>query len=289
MDEEKFRERTNAVIKEELSIASEVSNVSFRVLDMVLSEKDKKACQKKSPGLKYQEFSFKTEIAGKKVSVFVKHYLFANAIWFQMYRNSIPYNDGESATDGGKYNLLTIQCYSISGTFQRDEALNTIQHEIEHIFQGLRGSASILTFDKLYNIAVKNLNNDDRKIATLADLIYLSYRFEIDGFLNGLYGFLMTQENLPDFSTLKKSETYKRYLRFQKIKNTVIKNRNTYEKIATMIFGTNLNRIIKNAVRSEKYFFNRLGKVLIKVQKDKAEAGIGHLSTTKGRPQTPNI
>ena len=67
--------------------------------------------------------------------------------------------------------------------------LDTIRHEIEHIFQQIK-SGKVIPQNNAYNTFAQPmyLYNEDNITKTIANLIYLSERFEIDAMVNGLYG-----------------------------------------------------------------------------------------------------
>ena len=91
----------------------------------------------------------------KKILVEVIHYNFGNNEYFEQYETEITNSDGSSISDGNRLNNVKISCYSISNKFYSDNAMDVIQHEVEHVFQGIKGSKIITNFNKLYDTAAR--------------------------------------------------------------------------------------------------------------------------------------
>lgn len=281
--EETIRKRINESINEELSIADDVYRTSQNILETIINRIQKEPYTKFKEGIKIQRFSFNEYLLSRKIVISVIHYNFGNKYYFEKNSSLINYDDGD------RYNIIKIFCYSLSGALDRASAMNTIQHEVEHIYQGLKGSKNITQFNSLYTKAIQELNrntNIENKI--LSNVIYLSYKFEDDGYINGLYGFLMEKEELPTFENIKQTPVYKLLLQFREQLNIIIRNKENYNLLAFNTYGITISSIFKKARNAEKYLINRIGKIIIKVTKDKKSKG-NFLATTKGKITDFNI
>lgn len=282
--EENIKKKLNNAINEELSVSNDVYNTSLNIL-LKINEYIKKTEYKQiKKGIKTQEFSFHETILNKKILIEVIHYNFGNNEYFEQYETEITYSDGSSISDGNRLNNIKISCYSISNKFYSDNAMDVIQHEVEHVFQGIKGSNIITNFNKLYDTAANALQSNNLKLKILSNIVYLSYKFEIDAYINGLYGYLMQKEGIPTYEDIKKTPLYINLKVFRRQLNIISKDKE-YENISSTFFGIPLKKIIKNSLNAENYLINKLGKILIKVQQDKEKQGLGHLTTTKGNKQ----
>lgn len=282
--EENIKKKLNNAINEELSVSNDVYNTSLNIL-LKINEYIKKTEYKQiKKGIKTQEFSFHETILNKKILVEVIHYNFGNNEYFEQYETEITYSDGSSISDGNRLNNIKISCYSISNKFYSDNAMDVIQHEVEHVFQGIKGSKIITNFNKLYDTATNGLQSNNLKLKILSNIVYLSHKFEIDAYINGLYGYLMQKGGIPTYEDIKKTPLYINLKVFRRQLNIISKDKE-YENISSTFFGIPLKKIIKNSLNAENYLINKLGKILIKVQQDKEKQGLGHLTTTKGNKQ----
>ena len=282
--EENIKKKLNNAINEELSVSNDVYNTSLNILLKINKYIKKTEYKQIKKGIKIQEFSFHETILNKKILVEVIHYNFGNNEYFEQYETEITYSDGSSISDGNRLNNIKISCYSISNKFYSDNAMDVIQHEVEHVFQGIKGSKIITNFNKLYDTATNGLQSNNLKLKILSNIVYLSYKFEIDAYINGLYGYLMQKEGIPTYEDIKKRPLYVNLKVFRRQLSIISKDKE-YENISSTFFGIPLKKIIKNSLNAENYLINKLGKILIKVQQDKEKQGLGYLTTTKGNKQ----
>lgn len=280
LEEAKRRMQTKPrdLINEELSIAEEVYGTSTQIFLKVAEEIKHYPYSNYKKGVKMQEFTCTGEILGKEIDVKVIHYNFGNHSYFEKYKDEIDFDEGRTICDGDRFNYIRMCCYSITGQLDSAAALDTIQHEVEHVYQGLMGSSLITTYNDLYTTAANNLNNKDERIRTLAFLIYNSQTFEIDAFVNGLYGFLMQQNGFIDYDTICKCPLYERLLTYRTLLSNVLDDKEKYEDVCRLMFRKTLYQIIKSALKGEKYMMNKIGKVIVKARKDRQEQNIGHLN-----------
>lgn len=157
---------------------------------------------------------------------------------------------------------LTIPC--VSGTIIKSETIDTIQHELEHIYQQVMMSK--MFSDSMSYAKVKtNMCSENELINKTARLVYGCIKSEQDGFVNGLYAYLMSLPEFFSMDSFKKSSTWKLYVEMVNIYNEFINNPN---------FIIELKKYKLNPQKVEQkinQFVGKIGKVVSKVQKDKYE------------------
>lgn len=180
---------------------------------------------------------------------------------------------------------LTVTLLRINNKIEESRLLDSISHEVEHIYQIQHRSKNITDFKtshNLYKKAIELINNKENKGRTsmLSRIIYLSYWGEQDAYVNGLYAFL--SKNVQTIDTLKffleQSDAYK-HLKFL-IKCTTIFEIENLEsddwqlsfkrfKKTPKWFKTLLGRTIKR-------FRKKIGYVVSQFEKDKFNIEILH-------------
>lgn len=95
---------------------------------------------------------------------------------------------------------LTI--VAINGIINRQDMYESLQHEIQHLFEIEKRGKTYNDTD-LYQFATKILAQPLTEYETiLANIIYLSRKYEQNAYINGLYQFLIKAENLMDLDNL---------------------------------------------------------------------------------------
>lgn len=109
--------------------------------------------------------------------------------------------DGGSVYMSQSFILCNINLFGVSGTINQMEAMNTIQHEIEHLYQEIKSNKRIPSNDRLYAKMRTDLEFGDEKHKKIAKIIYLCFKSEQEGFVNGTYAWCMCQNfQAPPFS-----------------------------------------------------------------------------------------
>ena len=147
--------------------------------------------------------------------------------------------------------------------------MDTIQHEIEHIYQQIMSNKRIPGDDDRYAKMRTDFesNNEDRK--TVGRLVYLCYTSEQDAFINGTYAWCMTNDATTEpysYRNIKNCPAGKLYLEMKDLYEVVFNNMEM-KKIITTEYGLNNEKVMF----SIKDFGRKLGKVLVKVNKDKSK------------------
>lgn len=264
-----LNEDLKQVIKEELGISDKVREYSKAFFKDMLSEIEK------------TDDVVKTEVMVKKtcpLSFFIGNIKISSTI---VYRNflSKDYNklytdphvtDGSSFCLSKNVYLCIINVYAVCGVLDRVAAMETIQHEIEHIYQQIMMNDSF-GGDLLYTKIKTDMFSGDPNREKVGNLLYHSLKPEQEGFSNGLYAFLMDSMEPYSEELLMDSEAWRIYTSMKETFNE-LKDSDEMKKIFSEYYeeyGITLNGI----EREINNFLHRIGRVAIKAKQDKAKQG----------------
>lgn len=257
------------VINEELGISSEVVNLSKRFYnEMIESLATPEKVEKSEIMIKKtcsMRFSF--DVVTVNSSIVYRNFLSKD--YSKVYET--PY-----VTDGGSFMLSKkmffcfINFYGVCGTINKEKAMETIQHEIEHIYQQSRMGKDFGR-EEIY-VQVKNdMRSTDPIRQKVAKMLYYSFKSEQEGFANGLYGYIMDKNQPYTEDLLKESEAWEIYTF---LKQGIIELKTNEEM--KMVFNEYFVRFgvkVSDIERETENFLRRIGRVVIKVQKDKDKQG----------------
>jgi hypothetical protein len=271
-------------INEELSISDSVKWKAKEIAKIIsdniaLSEKKERIAN----GVSRKKFEFSDVFLEKNIRYAVNFYNFDNRSVFNAESKNINCDDGSTTTDGKRYFWVTVNCYGISGQVVFENLCGTVQHELNHIYQAIKGDGRITKFDKIYSTASAFLGCNDEKIRSIAEVIYFSYSYEQDGFINGLYGELRSKNiPSPSWEDLKDTGFYADFARFLNAVEYVDANREFLSEICFKKFGFDIQTVVSNGRKALRRLKEKIGKVLIKLRKDYEEEGVRFLSDAKG-------
>lgn len=264
-------EEIEKILKEELSVNNEIDNISEEI--MLNIGNDYKIGNKQiiKDSIYLYSSSFTKTFLDKKIYINYKIYNFLNNEVFQMCKDDYGITDGSSAClEGGRFIMVSINGYCVSGTLNKALLLDTIRHEIEHIFQQIK-SGKVIPQNNAYNTFAQPmyLYNEDNITKTIANLIYLSERFEIDAMVNGLYGELkeMGGKGISRYG-LMKTYAYGKYKEYLRLYNDIISFDKQVVNNILKKGDINYMQFIKRIEWGKKYFINKIGKVFFKYKKD---------------------
>ena len=106
-----------------------------------------------------------------------------------------------------------------------------------------------------------DLEGNDENRRYVARLVYLCYKSEQEGFINGTYAWCMTNDAMTppyNYSNIKNSPAGKLYTEMQELNEKVFNNQQMIEIIVNE-YNLNQNQVNKML----KEFARRLGKVLV--------------------------
>lgn len=272
--------KINEAINEELGIADEVRGKSAKLRDDVINRLKNIEKSIVESGVSEKKDNFQIEIANKKVFVQVHYYNFRDNMYYLNFIKKYGNIEHSSISNNGRFNIISINFYSISGYINEKDLYDSIQHEVEHIFQQVKAKK---TFGEsnLYLYAYNNLNSDQIEKRALALISYMSNKFEQDAYVNGLYAFLKSDFRYANATRddIQQSPVYEQLTNLIEAKNFLIKNKNnanlqneiSYYKDK---FNLNYNDFIRLATSSINEISKKIGRTIIKFKKDMMNNGV---------------
>ena len=255
------------LVKEELGIALEVTNTSNQIFQDILIDLREQTPEKTDICF-IKTGSVNSSLHGVNFKVNYVCRNFSN-------KDLVENFDIDALTEGGsvfldkRFVFVNVNLIAFNGSVDNKEALNTIQHEIEHIYQQIRANKRIPSDDLKYAKMKTDLEGNDENRRYVARLVYLCYKSEQEGFINGTYAWCMTNDAMTppyNYSNIKNSPAGKLYTEMQELNEKVFNNQQMIEIIVNE-YNLNQNQVNKML----KEFARRLGKVLVKVNFDKAK------------------
>lgn len=288
-------EDINKILNEELGISDEVVNVTNLIFDKIIKEYKNKKYKNIIPHGKgiyeYQGYFIETNVFGHNLTIEYSIFNFNDRICREEYiaKNGNGYLNAASnfryLGNGENRKLITnkimIVLEAISGNVINEEnALDSTQHEIEHIFQ-----QSLMDNEfgniKLYRITSNNLYSENKFASNLALVLYMSFKNEIEGYANGLYAYVkrrMQETPININQIFRESAAYEKLQQMYTAKNFINANINDkrmdaafYPYRFTNIKKEKIGKIMDLTIRE---MVRRFGRALIKARKDSIAQGV---------------
>lgn len=194
--EEQFNKNIKKLLNEKLHVSDEVIETKNMIANLI------------KQNVNLTDNNKITEINGIRClndTVIINHIFNSNFSLTINYHIYLIKNNGNETETMKKLNLISsIDCttniltlnsvlFNIDGFDVRtfDDAL---QHELEHYYQFIKkGGTALIKNRNLYDLAKDNLQSQDNDgfNQILAQIIYLSFKQEHDGYLNGAYATVM--------------------------------------------------------------------------------------------------
>lgn len=188
LSESKMKEMVSNIINEMLSVSDDVVSETESVVSDILDRLPNFKNEWTTVSNGHQCLNCQMHI-----SIFGETYLLnleVHSFRYGFYDNSIAY--GASVSFDNK--IFNLTSCLIDGEMIEETFSDSIQHEVEHIFQRIKKGKTLLSLNKstFYDICVNNLSSMDCDgfIADLAYIGYLSFECEQDAFANELYSYL---------------------------------------------------------------------------------------------------
>lgn len=248
------------LIKEELGISEKVtaaSNELFGTLMTKISESFENS-QKEST---MTQFSNSFTFLWDDVKINVCFDVF-NYVSNEVYEYSKVEADASSVWVSKKLFFLWLTIPMVSGNVVGQDVRDSIQHELEHIFQQ-RMFGKPFSDAKRYariRVSLESENENERKAARL---MYACLKSEQEGFCNGMYSYLMSLPEPLSMRGIMKTPAWKTYKEACDIFGEATDNeelKNEVEKYGLKLKA--VKRLLDNFVR-------RIGRVVAKVKTDK--------------------
>lgn len=273
------------VINEELGIHYGVSKLAYDVIQEI--GKRIKTIPKQYfsniPGASYRIGSFPFEAFEKTITVDFRYCNFRDKTYYNNCINKI-----NRFPNGFKLSTITlyVDIHAISGQIIETTFSDTVQHELEHFFQENKIGKSFSEDNKFYKAGIfikKHFGKNDEAARRIGNMMYFSQKCENEAYVNGLYALLVNnykKEGSPTCVVLEQSPVYQGLLQLRSDKEWLIKHKND-TKVAELLnvirnknpekgLGINITieELIKYAEYADREIVKRIGKAVVKAQKD---------------------
>lgn len=250
------------LLKEELGVSEMVTKKTKEVFQMLVDNVKKTIVNSETyNGFNFFKGDFSFQFFETKVSLSYKGYNYLSKDLFSYSKVS---SDGESAFLDKRIAFMWITVPCLSGTIVKGQVLDTIQHELEHLYQEML-IGKVFANTKKYGEMRSGLESTDEMKRNIAKVAYVCFKDEQDAFVNGLYAFLMSFAEPFFLDRMKESECWKVYFEAVSIYE---KNKNEDYFIEGMkAYGMTMGKVRKCL----SYFARKIGRVIMKVKKDKIE------------------
>lgn len=252
------------VIQEELSIAIQVDNLADDLVTQIIKNIKTRKAENVEPNVLCTNFTINTELEDTKISVAVQYYNFQTKEAYEEYKKYYYCNGGDSASQR-RLSFIWVYCYGISGGINVNELKNVVHHEVEHIYQYIKGKEIISKNLPLYNKAREYSNSVDEFERAIATIIYNHYDFEQDAMVNGLYGYLKSYQTYANaWNAVKESEIYHILTAIAESIKILQDNSEYANNICLKKFNITLGQVISMGKYAMERLKIKIGKVLIK-------------------------
>lgn len=260
----------NEAILENMSINKQVLDNTNVLSDLIAKEINNKEHEKTlvEPGITKCIFYLRDYILfNNKFGITVVNYNFKDTLTFN--KNFEKYEAKLTESDSiyepkRKHGFIRIISCSISGGIVKKIVNDNIAHEIQHCFQEVNAESALPkdeNYSKAYTILKSGQIYDEltRKISLV---LYYSYSFEQDGFVNGLYQYLSndnvyTWDDIKNTSAVGALETLRKTL--EDVEHEPV---SVVEEILRKHFGLSYKKFINFGKEGIKRFASKIGKVL---------------------------
>lgn len=181
-------------------------------------------------------------------------------------------------------NCISIVVEMTDGKIIDKPLEEVVYHEVMHFYQQEIKRGKDFVFDRtLYDMSIKNINSKDNLIRQASNVIYLSYKFEQDAKLQGLYALLMKSDSKENmWKIFKESDIYDDMMLLKGfIKNMDEyyingndENRKKLDEYLMKCMGIQYKSLISKAKKSIDRLEIKNGKVWLKAQNDIAKKGL---------------
>lgn len=267
-----YRKILNKLITEELSISSDVYTESLRLWDNILDSAYREASTKiLLDGIGIEGFGRVTDnVFGIDLDIQYTFYNFNNKKCFE--DQEYDFIEADCAMGFSDGAVIHLSFPMINGTVVYETKIkDALHHELEHLFQGSKGSQKILKPNADYQKARQLANSSDEDTSKLGILMYFYDTSEQDAFVNGLYSQLMSQEKPMvkiSWEFIKGTDLYYFLERIREIKNRLKEPDKALEDKCKRYFNRTTETMLKIAKTVEVRILKKIGKVLAKYYKD---------------------
>lgn len=262
MDFELNESALRKLITEELGISRDIADKAEEVYNMLVNDISSNTQNKrKGNWWSVQEggFTFRFMDTNVYVSYSCTDYDAEDADIAETFGTS---HDASSVmTDSGSA-FMFINAVSVKGRLHASQTRDGIQHELEHIYQQVM-SGERFNDSSAYAEIVTMMHFGDRFEQKVGRLLYGCVRSEQDGFVNGMYAYLMSIPGPFRLDVMKDTECARLYDEMVSVYSEIGDTGEFNEAIRK--FGYTSNMVGKKI----RAFAKKIARVVSKVQKDK--------------------
>ena len=252
-------EQFNNLINEELGVSNfviEKTNELFSIIENALLN-----CNESEDFDNYsiKKCTVRFSLLDVNISCSLEFYNYYNR---EYYDYSNVSSDAWSVYLGKKTCFMGIIVPCISGTIVKNETFDSIQHELEHIYQQVimkKPFSDSITYAKIKT----NMYSENELVNKTARLVYGCIKSEQDGFVNGLYAYLMSLPEFFSMTSLKNSSAWKLYEDMINIYNQYFDNIEFINELKK--YNLTINKVNQKI----NQFIRKIGRVVIKIKQDK--------------------
>lgn len=261
------------ILKEELGIANDVNTLVSVLRNQISNDfaKNKNDLHKFYPvGPKCPDNVFNNTIAIKFNQINIKviyHVLVEPAP-----EQELSYTKNFKSSANNKIFELNLYLTSRNYKINWSKHSETLQHEVEHLYQLYKKGKELVPADKLknYNKLIELTKLNDKNCRVIGYTYYYYTRVEKNAFINGLYRKVMDLY-FPgiEFNALEEIKKTPVYKNIQTIKET-IQNTQSLSTIAEYLkpFNKSLDSFLRVANTVVNEYTKAFGRLLYKINKD---------------------
>ena len=263
-----IRECIDSLLNEEMGIANDVVTKTNEIKRLIYVDSRRAEKEKLDDGVYLINGNIFIDVFGTEMNVLYYVYNFYD---YDTYYDKKEYFNQKCGVSNEKKEIY-ISILSISGEFQENSFGDSIQHELEHIYQIKMQGKGLFQDNDLYEKAIQNLNNElyDGWVSKLANIIYYSRNEEHDAFVNGLYQQLVSPDAFDNYDYIIKTSTpYQISLLLANVKKEIENNYDNENLIeATKFFRKPRRWFIAQCEIGTRKIIRKIMKVRMKANND---------------------
>lgn len=176
-------------------------------------------------------------------------------------------------------NTLYITIWSIGGIIDNEILEGAIAHELTHNFQCINRNAPLLSNEKAkekYRNSDKNINKQTGLFKYIGIIVYLTYSFEQDAYLNAAYNYIMQEcgNGEPFLYIYSQTEAYNSLHKMRNILDIIkesLKDKQIEEILSQHCvneYNCSLEKIYNNGEKAYKRYARKLARMCGQAIKD---------------------
>ena len=267
----RFRNELAESVNEALGVSNDVWNMSLNLRQQILSDLKKRPTVKISEGVFVKTGELYTTFLNKPLTV---EYQYVNFLDKNVYAEKSGQISLKRNLYNKSLNLLTLHIISISGNIDETSLVDTIQHELHHNFQESESGLDFANIP-LYKKALRLKQFDEDTLQyNIGDILYITFKHEIEAYANGLFAYLATKYNQGYRDTIglvMESEMYSMLQTLRKRRTMFLKYHKTQQSKQIMKWvGMTDEKLVKRIDSADDEIVSRMGRVIV-AAKEKAK------------------